>query len=311
MNEPVQAQHQPELAQFPLVSIVTPSYNALPYIKETIESIWTQDYPAIEHIVIDGGSTDGTKQVLEQNPQIRWISEKDKGQSDALNKGFRLVTGEIIGWLNADDTYRPGAILKAVQYLQSHPDVDLVYTDIQIVDEKNIPIRYVQAAPFSVAALLKKNVVNQPTVFMRRRVLEALRGVDDDIQFYVMDREFWLRAGLSFKLQYLPGEVFANFRFCKGTLSHDNPKAFHKAWVDVLNKFEKTPGLDKKMRAQIRLAKQLAMKQYYFSSSVQEAKNGKKAQAFSDFRMALAIDWMSFFQIGVWKLFVRVFLLNR
>src|SRR5512137_1476425 len=120
--------------EYPLVSVVTPSYNAMPYIKDTIESINNQDYPAIEHIIMDGNSTDGTQELLRQYPNLIWVSEPDRGQSHALNKAFKLVHGDIIGWLNADDTYQPGAIATAVKNLSENPEYDLVYSDLQIID---------------------------------------------------------------------------------------------------------------------------------------------------------------------------------
>ena len=296
------------LTKIPLVSIVTPSYNALPFIIDTINSVQIQDYPAIEHIVIDGGSVDGTREVLEQHPHLIWISEPDKGQSDAINKGFRMARGEIIGWLNADDTYRPGAVSCAVDYLQAHPDVDLIYTDIQVIDEHDQPVRFIKAAPFSVETLLERNMINQPTVFMRRRVVDTLGGVDDNIQFYVMDWEFWLRAGMLFILQYLPGVVFANFRFCKGTLSHDNPAAFHKAWLEVLNDLEKSPNIEQKLYVKIKPARKLAKKQFYFASMVKATHDGKWIEAMTDFCKAIASDWNSLFQIRTWKLLLRLIL---
>lgn len=301
----------PHEIEYPLVSVVTPSYNAMPFIKDTIESIRSQDYPKIEHIVIDGGSNDGTVEILKGCPQLRWISEPDRGQSDALNKGFRLAQGEVIGWLNADDTYRPGAISHAIEYFQAHPDVDLVYTDIQVIDENDQPVRFVKAAPFSLEMLLQRNIINQPTVFMRRQVLDTLGGVDNNIQFYVMDRELWLRAGMLFNLHYIPGVVFANFRFCKGTLSHENPAAFHKAWLRVLDDFEKSPNLDRNILIAIERARQLSTKQYYFALMVQASNNGRQMEAMSAFQKATSYDWRILFQFGVWKLLFKVFIRNR
>ena len=108
----------------PTVSIVTPSFNQGRFIRETIESVLSQDYPAIEYMVIDGGSTDETVSILKSyGNRIFWISEPDSGQSDAINKGWKRATGEILTWLNSDDVYLPGAIAKAADYLQRHPNV--------------------------------------------------------------------------------------------------------------------------------------------------------------------------------------------
>ena len=122
----------------PKVSIITPSYNQGQFIEETILSAKNQDYPNIEHIVIDGNSTDSTLDILHKyDNDIIWISEPDRGQSDALNKGFRIATGEIIGWLNSDDIYLPGAVKKAVDALMNNPKFDIVYGDYLIIDENS------------------------------------------------------------------------------------------------------------------------------------------------------------------------------
>src|SRR5260221_5302272 len=123
-----------------LVSIVTPSYNQGKFIRETIESVLTQDYANIEYWVIDGGSTDETLGILQQyenDPRFHWISEPDKGQSDAINKGWSRCQGDVLAWLCSDDLYCPGAIRTQVDYLLSHPDVDAVYGDVLFVDVDN------------------------------------------------------------------------------------------------------------------------------------------------------------------------------
>jgi len=222
-----------ENSRYPLVSVVTPSYNAMPFIRETIESVLMQDYPRVEHIVIDGGSSDGTRELLQQYPHLVWLSEPDRGQSHALNKGFRRAKGEVIGWLNADDTYKPGAIRRAVAHFQDHPEADAVYSDCQIVDEFGKLLRISKSQAFDLEKFLMNNFIKQPTVFMRKQVLESIGGVDEDLHF-VMDRELWLRVGLLFDMHYIQGQTFANFRLCKGTKSFEHSPQFHLEWMDVL-----------------------------------------------------------------------------
>jgi glycosyltransferase involved in cell wall biosynthesis len=217
----------------PLVSVVTPSYNALPFLRETIESVRNQDYPWIEHIVVDGNSEDGTQEVLRAYPDLIWISEADKGQSDALNKGFRRASGEIIGWLNADDNYQSGAVSVAVEYLVRHPDADLVHSDLLVIDEHSQPLGISKSRSFELIAHLFENHIKQPTVFMRRSVVEALGGVDKNLH-YVMDRELWLRAGRRFQMHYLDGHILAQFRKCPGTKSYEQTPLFHEEWLGVL-----------------------------------------------------------------------------
>ena len=112
------------MAELPLVSIITPSFNHVKYIEATMQSVFSQDYPNIEYIVVDGGSNDETVDIIKkyENRLAWWVSEKDKGQTDAINKGFARATGSILAWLNSDDTYEPGAVTAAVKYLQEHPE---------------------------------------------------------------------------------------------------------------------------------------------------------------------------------------------
>ena len=120
-----------------LISIVTPSYHQARYIEETIQSVLSQDYPHIEYLIVDGGSTDETAGIIKkyEGQLAWWISEKDEGQTDAINKGFAHANGDILAWINSDDTYEPGAVTAAAQYLRDHPDVGMVYGDCNFINE--------------------------------------------------------------------------------------------------------------------------------------------------------------------------------
>jgi len=120
----------------PLISIVTPSFNQAPFLRRTIESVLTQDYPHIEYILVDGGSTDGSQAIIEEyaGRVAHWESLPDQGQTDAINKGFARATGKYLAWLNSDDVYQPGAIAEAVDYLEAHPDVGMVYGDCTFIN---------------------------------------------------------------------------------------------------------------------------------------------------------------------------------
>ena len=165
--------------ELPLVSIVTPSYNKGRFIEETILSIKNQTYPQIEHIIIDGGSTDNTIDIIKKHEgtyNMQWISEPDKGQSDAINKGWRMAKGEIIAYLNADDTYMPWAVEMAVKHLTKHPDISMVYGDCNIINDHGEVIGQEAAGEFDLKDILwRESMVPQQAVFLRREVLDKNR----------------------------------------------------------------------------------------------------------------------------------------
>ncbi|MCC7446927.1 MAG: glycosyltransferase [Anaerolineae bacterium] len=193
----------------PLVSIVTPSYNQGAYIRETMDSILSQDYPNIEYWVIDGGSTDQTVSILreyEADARFHWISERDQGQSDAINKGWSRCRGDALAWLCSDDVYCPGAIRSQVDYLQAHPDVDAVYSNAISMSADGKPIRKDWARPFSLYDLLRIDFIPQSTIFLRRRLIERT-GIVDTSLHYGMDHDYWLRAALYHTFAYHSAEI--------------------------------------------------------------------------------------------------------
>ncbi len=190
----------------PLVSIVTPSYNQGKFIEDTILSVKNQDYPNIEHIVIDGGSSDNTLEILrryEKGYNLRWISEPDEGQSDAVNKGFGLAKGEILGWLNSDDCYfSKDAISYVVAKFEELRDTAVIYGDSIHISESNLVLRHCYSGTpwFSRHRLLRYDFIAQPSAFFRKVVIQDYE-VDVNIDL-PMDYEYWLRLvkdGLKFK----------------------------------------------------------------------------------------------------------------
>jgi glycosyltransferase involved in cell wall biosynthesis len=188
----------------PLVSIVTPSLNQGQFVEETIRSVLDQDYPRIEHIVVDGGSSDGTLAVLERYPHLTWTSEADRGQADAVNKGFAMAGGEIFGWLNADDLYLPGAVSTAVAALRGS-GAGLVHGAWMQIDERGETIRpCIAVVPFDLDAQLNdRNAVCQPGAFFTREAFEAVGGLDASYR-YAMDYELWLKLGARFPVTNVP-----------------------------------------------------------------------------------------------------------
>ena len=259
-----------------------------------------QDYPRIEHIIMDGGSEDGTRELLKENPHLIWVSEPDRGQSHALNKGFQRAQGEIIGWLNADDTYQPGAVSTAAQFLLVHEDVDLVYSDLQIINEDSQPVGITRSQPFDLVTLLFENHIKQPTVFMRRHVLEKLGGLNESLH-YVMDWEFWLRAGLAgFKIQYLPGQVLANFRLCPGTKSFEQTPSFQTEWYKILEQAFESPYFYEVSQATKRDALQKSRAKYHMANMIQAVERRERLTMFRHLFQAALQDWSLIFNRGTW-----------
>jgi len=186
-----------------LVSIVTPSLDQGRYVREAIESVRAQTYSPIEHIVVDGGSTDGTLEILGEYEGLRWVSEPDGGQSHALNKGFALATGEILGWLNADDAYEPGAVAAAVEALRS-AGAGLVYADVTRVDDDGVNPRRIRSRPeFDLWTELNLGCgIYSPAVFFTRDALVSAGGIDESLHL-TMDYDLWLRIGMRFPVRHV------------------------------------------------------------------------------------------------------------
>lgn len=183
-------------------SIVTPSFNQAEYIEETIQSIHAQGYPDLEHLVIDGGSTDGTLEILKRSEHgLHWISEPDEGQANAINKGFKRATGDIIAWLNSDDIYLPGTLRRVADFFARRPEVDVVYGDYYLIDHQGAVLLRKKEIPFDYNILLYGlDYISQPATFFRRHVLDRVGYLDETLH-YGLDWEYWLRiaqAGLVF-----------------------------------------------------------------------------------------------------------------
>jgi glycosyltransferase involved in cell wall biosynthesis len=185
------------------VSTITPSFNQARFLPATLASVAAQDYPAIEHLVIDGGSTDGSVEILRAARGITWVSEPDHGQVDALNKGFAMARGEILAWLNSDDTINRDCVRLAVETLE-RTGADLVYGDLDIVDEDGKLLRPFRGIPFDLPILLYGiNYIGQQTTFFRRSLLEKAGPLRPEFD-NAFDYELWLRMARHGRLVYDP-----------------------------------------------------------------------------------------------------------
>lgn len=204
----------------PKISIVTPSFNQGPFIEEALRSVKEQNYPAVEHVVVDGASTDGTVEILKRYAgtpgweHLRWISEPDDGQTDALNKGFRMVNGEIVGWLNSDDRYRTGCFAAVVRGFAGQEEIDVLYGDYTWMNEKGRIKRVRREIEFDRFILSYYRVLYIATVstFFRCRLFEEDNWLDGRFE-YAMDYEFFLRlASKGYHFRHLRS-VLADFRW--------------------------------------------------------------------------------------------------
>jgi len=198
----------------PTVSIVTPSFNQARYLEATIQSVFAQDYPRIEYLIVDGGSTDESVDVIKKYADrlAWWVSEKDRGQTDAINKGFARATGNILAWLNSDDTYEPRAVGQAVKYLLDHPEVGMVYADCNYINEDGRVIGKFPAAQTDLPRLRQGYVhIPQQTMFFRAELWKQIGPLDASF-YFAMDYDLWTRIAARSELKYLAGQTWANFR---------------------------------------------------------------------------------------------------
>jgi glycosyltransferase involved in cell wall biosynthesis len=233
--------------KLPSVSVITPSYNSAEFIEDAMLSVSRQSGVSVEHIIVDGASSDRTLEIVEAHPQVQWISEPDRGQSDAINKGFLRATGDLAGWLNADDYYLPGALQAVARAAHEHPEAQVIYGDCVFVDSRGAILRSKVEHDFDRAVLLYFGCyIPSTSTFFRREVIEAGLLLDCDYRV-CMDFEYFARlaaAGLSF--HYLP-RVLAAFRWHQSNVSLMNAKRRAEERASVQQSFCATHGSQRTM----------------------------------------------------------------
>jgi glycosyltransferase involved in cell wall biosynthesis len=196
-----------------LISIVTPSHNQARYLERTIQSVLSQDYPQVEYLIVDGSSTDGTLDIIHkyEDRLAWWVSETDRGQTDAINKGFARARGDILAWINSDDTYEPGALSAAVTYLQEHPEVGMVYGDCNYINQDGDVIGKFHAAQTNYRLLRQGYThIPQQTMFFRANLWQQIGPLDPSF-YFAMDYDLWTRIARHTEIKYVP-QTWANFR---------------------------------------------------------------------------------------------------
>ena len=219
------------------ISVITPCLNSAVYIEQTVLSVLNQSYENVEHIIIDGGSTDGTLDIIRQyeNSIYYWLSEPDYGMYDAINKGIRQARGDIFAYINSDDFYYPGALEFVARYFQDHPEVDLLYGDLNFVDAENGVLFRQRYPDFDLSRFqsMKYATIGQPAAFWRRRLWEIVGEFDTSLKM-ASDFDFFIRAGQAGRLSHVPW-VLAAFRVHEESMtqhqlevSNDEVKELHQ-----------------------------------------------------------------------------------
>lgn len=233
------------MSQWPKISVITPCFNGIHTIRETIESVRSQDYPNLEHLVMDGGSTDGTIEVLKEYPCLSWVSQKDEGHYHAMNLGLQRATGEVMNILNADDCYRPGALRAVGEAFANHPDWDALFGDVVFVDGRGEEIYRREEACYDFNVLrYSVPYVIHPAFFVRKSVHDRLGYFRHKELFNVCDAEFILRVGRAgCRVGHVP-RLLINYRFHEFGQSADVRvyKNSRQEYEKVSQEYGKPPG---------------------------------------------------------------------
>ncbi len=253
----------PPLSPPPLVSIVTPSYNQAYFLEQTLRSVLEQDYPRIEYLVVDGASTDGSVEIIKKYAEGKggvtppllswWVSEKDRGQGEAINKGLARANGEILAWLNSDDYYLPNTIASAVKIFEQNPDVVLAYGDMLAVDKDGETTNVLHYKQLSLQDLLCFQIIGQPSVFFRREAYQKAGGLDITYHF-MLDHHFWIRIAQQGKILHVP-QTWAAARFHSQAKNRLQAAGFGPEAFRILDWAKMQPGLTETFSAVERRAR--------------------------------------------------------
>ncbi len=220
----------------PRISVITPSFNQKHYLEETILSVINQNYPNLEYIIIDGGSTDDSIDIIKKYEKniAYWESKKDNGQSEAINKGLKKATGEIVAWLNSDDLYLPETLQIVSTIFQANPEVDLIYGDVINFHEENKREQY-HINQFDTYDFLSRVSIHQPAVFWRKKIHDKTGYLDESLH-YLMDYDLWMRIFFNYNTMKA-NKPFARFRIHNESKTSSNPTGLYMEYRKILSRF--------------------------------------------------------------------------
>jgi glycosyltransferase involved in cell wall biosynthesis len=227
----------------PKISIVSPSFNCAKYLRRCIEGVIAQNYPNFEHIIVDGASTDETLEILKEYPHLKWISEPDEGEAEALNKALRMATGDIINWLNVDDVYFDNSVLHTVaEEWQKNPEVGVVYGKGLVVNEAGEVVMYrTPLIPVTLSALMRwwTNLnLFQPAIFYSATLIKEIGFFREDL-FFSIDYEYWMRVAAKGYRHHFVDRIFANATLVReGAKSGNSVEEQHKNWQEMAASFQ-------------------------------------------------------------------------
>ena len=294
----------------PRLSIITPSYNQAQFLEETIRSVLLQGYPDLEYWIIDGGSKDGSVDIIKKYEKwlAGWVSERDNGQAEAINKGLRLSKGTIKAYLNSDDAYQPGTLFRVISFFSENNNIDIVYGNFEVINEDR-QIRYTNEAPeFDIEKLLMRDYICQPTVFWRNAVHERIGLFREDLHF-VMDYEFLLRSAIigKFRFAKIDGDPIATIKIWHGAKTSNKSDTCLEEEHDVLENIFDHP----LMPIELRKLRNKSIAQTYFDFSYSRYLSFDMRAARRVLFQAANINNKLIYRPSCWSLYCKTMLGSR
>lgn len=292
----------------PRVTIITPSYNQAEFLERTIQSVLAQGYPNLEYIVLDGGSTDGSLEIIKryEGQLSYWHSRKDKGQADAINEGFQKATGKYVAWLNSDDVYLPGCIEKAVAILEAHPDCGMAFGQVEVINQSGTHLGFFRPASLRFEDLLcVETIIPQQAAFFRCASLHKVGLLNPDLHF-ALDHEFFLRIATHYQITAF-SDVAAQYRLSENNKGMKQRSKWSYEFIRILDAFFAQPDLKTEWESLYKRAYAGA----YYRGACNFLDDEQYPLAREWFISAAAQRKQYLLQIKWWRNYIRTFLGER